>query len=1054
MRTSVPCLLLLVAVGSALAARPSGTVFFVSPSGNDAWSGALPSPAANHKDGPFATLTRARDAIRELKARGSLTGPVVVRLRGGKYHVTEPVVFTPEDSGTERQPITYAAFPGEKPELIGGRLLKGFQPTARGQVSLFLPQVKEGKWSFRSLFVNGKRQIRARYPNFNPADPYRSGFLYAEKASGGLGGTVGNIHNPGDWMEYKVSVPAEGEYAVWVYYGAQNAPYGFTDMGGRTGLTVDGGAPVMLTNLQDTGAFSASRWSRAATIKLTAGQHLIRWTNFKGGGVILGGMLLSDDSGLKPAGQVVPAVATDRRLVVISADQFVAYNGKQLQSSPGGSTGYKDAIGVKPEVFKQSWLGPGAELHIYQAGDCRAYMEILNLVSYDATTGRLQLGGKEAVSLLMPGDRYLVDNVYEELDSTGEWYLNQQTGMLYYQPEAGFSAKSEVIAPTLGRMIDLQGDPVTKQPVANLRFSGVTFRCTDWALGEGCAGYGMGSDGTIFGRNAMGCAVENCTFSSIGKHAVVYNGGEGNRVSGCDISHTGGGGIMLSGSARNTVTENHIHHIGEAYKHTAGVALCGAGASENVVSHNAIHDTSRYAISMKGAGTRNLVECNFIQNTSLETYDTGSIEVTQGDRNALSGTKIRSNLVLDSVGYYSSFGKPVFCSWSIYLDSFAGGYEVTGNVCARSSYGCIHLQGGKGNTVTNNIFVDGTLYRGSLSNYDNNWANNAVERNIFAWQNPTARGFTCGKFGPDVLRMDRNLYAPPAGVEPRFGRTNATFAEWQALGFDQHGAIGDPKFVDPQHDDYRLKPDSPALALGFKPLALSRAGLVGKRCTCSISPLWPEFWKLAQAAEKTQPARLGVPSPLRVAAVTKAPTIDGVVAMGEWPGYPVAMAQTPERRPVSGPPASAYLCHDATTLYVAVTVPLRVPTGVHRTGPQGVVDETEVVFRDASGAKPGPTFSVLGLVSGVHNLSTFTNAPESLNQAVAKATRFAAQVGDKQWTGEWAIPLAAAGITMRPGLKLGFNLGTFRSETNEWLIWVGALASTLELDGGGMVVLE
>jgi len=103
---------------------------------------------------------------------------------------------------------------------------------------------------------------------------------------------------------------------------------------------------------------------------------------------------------------------------------------------------------------------------------------------------------------------------------------------------------------------------------------------------------------------------------------------------------------------------------------------------------------------------------------------------------------------------------------------------------------------------------------------------------------------------------------------------------------------------------------------------------------------------------------------------------------------------------------------------------------------------------------PGPTFSVLGLVSGVHEVAGFTNAPESLNQAVLKASRFAAQVGENQWTGEWAIPLSAAGITVRPGLKLGYNMGTFRSETNEWLIWVGALASTLELDGGGLRILD
>ncbi|OGV66397.1 MAG: hypothetical protein A3K19_02290 [Lentisphaerae bacterium RIFOXYB12_FULL_65_16] len=880
----------------------NAVIFYVSPAGKDSWSGTLGAPNAARTDGPLATLAGARDAVRALKAKGPLTQPVVVWLRGGKYYVTDPVVFGPQDSGTEPCPITYAAFPRETPELIGGRRVTGFQPADKGQLAVLLPEVKDGTWSFRSLFVNGERQIRARYPNFTPGDPYRGGFLYAE--------------------------------------------------------TLDG----------------------------------------------------------------LPK-------------------------------GCKDAIGVKPDVFKPAWLSPGAELHIFQTGDCRAYMEILSLVSYDAGTGRLQLGGKEAVSLLLPGDRYTVQNVHEELDSPGEWYLNPQTGMLFYQPGPGFSSRAEVVAPTLGRMLDLQGDAKSKQPVSYLRFFGLTFRCTDWALGEGCAGYGMGSDGTIFGRSAIGCAVENCTFTAIGKHAVSFHDGEGNRVAGCDISHTGGGGVMLMNSARNTVTDNHIHHVGEAYKHTAGVILQGGGASENVVSHNAIHDTSRYGISMKGAGTANIIEFNFVQNTSLETYDTGSIEVTQGDRETLSGTKIRGNLVLDSVGYSSTYERPTFLSWGIYLDSFAGGYEVTDNVCARSCHGGIMLQGGKGNTVRNNIFVDGEKGQGHLTNYSNNWANEVVEGNIFAWHNSGSRGFACGKFGPDVLRMDRNLYGPPPGVEPKFGRGNS-FAEWQALGFDQHGAIGDPRFVGPEHDDYRLKPDSPALAMGFKPLALSRAGLVGKRCTCKITPLWPEFWAVAEATAPAQGPKLGVPAPLRVAPVTKPPTIDGVAAPGEWPGTPVTMAQTPERQPISGAPANAYICYDDTTLYVAVTVPLKTPTAVHREGPQGVVDETEVVFRDASGAKPGPTFSVLGLVSGKHELSTYTNAPEALNRAVDQGARFAAQVGTNQWTGEWAIPLAAAGITMRPGLKLGFNLGTFRSETNEWLIWVGALASTLELDGGGMIVLE
>ena len=45
------------------------TVFYVSPAGNDRWSGALPAADARRQDGPLATLAAARDAIRRLKQR-------------------------------------------------------------------------------------------------------------------------------------------------------------------------------------------------------------------------------------------------------------------------------------------------------------------------------------------------------------------------------------------------------------------------------------------------------------------------------------------------------------------------------------------------------------------------------------------------------------------------------------------------------------------------------------------------------------------------------------------------------------------------------------------------------------------------------------------------------------------------------------------------------------------------------------------------------------------------------------------------------------------------
>jgi hypothetical protein len=58
---------------------------------------------------------------------------------------------------------------------------------------------------------------------------------------------------------------------------------------------------------------------------------------------------------------------------------------------------------------------------------------------------------------------------------------------------------------------------------------------------------------------------------------------------------------------------------------------------------------------------------------------------------------------------------------------------------------------------------------------------------------------------------------------------------WQARGLDIHSLVADPLFVDPAHGDYRLRPESPAHALGFQPLPLDAMG-------CYEDPLrasWP-----------------------------------------------------------------------------------------------------------------------------------------------------------------------------------------------------------------------
>ncbi|MGA2258386.1 MAG: right-handed parallel beta-helix repeat-containing protein [Thermoguttaceae bacterium] len=136
--------------------QPAVCQFFVSPAGNDA------NPGSQGK--PFASLRRARDAVRQLIASG-LRGDVSVIFRQGVYELSESLVFGPEDSGSEQFAVTYAAQPGETVILSGGRKISGWK---RGEGEIWtaaVPGVAEGKWYYRNLFVHGKRAIRARTPN-------------------------------------------------------------------------------------------------------------------------------------------------------------------------------------------------------------------------------------------------------------------------------------------------------------------------------------------------------------------------------------------------------------------------------------------------------------------------------------------------------------------------------------------------------------------------------------------------------------------------------------------------------------------------------------------------------------------------------------------------------------------------------------------------------------------------------------------------------------------------------------------------------------------------
>ncbi len=142
----------------------SGQTLYVAPNGRDTWSGRLAQANAAKTDGPLATLTGARDAVRALRAKGAVTGPVHVVVARGTYYVTGPVVFEAQDGGTKDAPVVYEAAAGTKPVFSGGRVITGFKARPDGLWETTVPDVAAGKWWFDQLWDGKGRLPRSRLP--------------------------------------------------------------------------------------------------------------------------------------------------------------------------------------------------------------------------------------------------------------------------------------------------------------------------------------------------------------------------------------------------------------------------------------------------------------------------------------------------------------------------------------------------------------------------------------------------------------------------------------------------------------------------------------------------------------------------------------------------------------------------------------------------------------------------------------------------------------------------------------------------------------------------
>jgi hypothetical protein len=130
-------------------APPGPVVLHVAVDGDDRFSGALAKASSARTDGPVATLARARDLAREVRARRDAAAqrPVEIVVHAGTYRLAEPLVLGPEDSGTKAAPLVIRAAAGERAVISGGAPIEGLrEATVHGRRAWIgeVPAVKEG----------------------------------------------------------------------------------------------------------------------------------------------------------------------------------------------------------------------------------------------------------------------------------------------------------------------------------------------------------------------------------------------------------------------------------------------------------------------------------------------------------------------------------------------------------------------------------------------------------------------------------------------------------------------------------------------------------------------------------------------------------------------------------------------------------------------------------------------------------------------------------------------------------------------------------------------
>jgi parallel beta-helix repeat protein len=398
-------------------------------------------------------------------------------------------------------------------------------------------------------------------------------------------------------------------------------------------------------------------------------------------------------------------------------------------------------------------------------------------------------------------------------------------------------AKVEAVAPVSEQLLVLEGKPLEDRHVEYLTFRGLSFEHSEFIppaqvnsyVYEGQASAGMPAAVRFFG--ARHCSLEHCTIAHVSSNGLHFSRGcDHDRLADSDVFDIGTSAVKvgetdrignLPPGAKNPfpddprlethhieVTGNDLHAGGRIWHQGQGI-LAGQ-TYNNLISHNHIHDFYQLGISVgwtwgygKSLAHDNIVEYNHIH------------QIGQGWSNDLAGiytlgiqpgTILRNNLIHD-IECADYIGR------GIYLDEGTSDMLVENNIIYNTTTGGFGMNYGRRNTIRNNIFAFGK--RSQIEAHGNMQkappvSSYVLEHNIFLLRKGDVVELPQWIGRPtDELTIRSNLFWQEGGGEIQFG----------AFKLDGASKVADPKFVDPDKGDFRLRPGSPAAEIGFQPIA-------------------------------------------------------------------------------------------------------------------------------------------------------------------------------------------------------------------------------------------